>query len=48
MAAAVGNALAEADALHVLRDATMAAALKSNFEACNVVLGAVCIFDCCL
>ena len=41
MAAALGNALAEHDALDVLRDSTMAAALKSNFEARNVVLGAV-------
>ncbi len=46
MAAAIGDALAEADALDVLRDATMAAALKSNFEARDVFLGAVWVFDC--
>ncbi len=46
MAAAIGNALAEANALDVLRDATMAAALKSNFDARDFCLGAACIFDC--
>jgi len=48
VADAVGNALAEADAdaLDVLRDATMAAALKSNLDARDFRLGAACILDC--
>jgi len=49
VAAAMGNALAAAETLNVflvLRDATMAAALKSNCDARGFCLGAVRRFDC--
>ncbi len=49
VAAAMGNALAAAEALNaldVLRDAAMAAALKSNFDARDFCLAAACTSDC--
>ncbi len=45
----MGNALAAAEALNaldVLHDAAMAAALKSNFDARNFCLAAACTSDC--